>query len=591
MLLDTGDLFIKEFEPGTQEGRYYCEVSVPDGGTVRSRTAVLQRKVVKPELLIPPTNLTVYEGNPAYFYCTPETNVDLEQLEGNRFPGCTNGGRWNKDKCPLNESEEMLFPPDNSLFIKNATLSHPVEFCCNVKMPKCAYLNTVPSRGLTHTPTIALQPKTKTVETGETVVIPCIVKSVPRSEIDWLKPNGKQVKRKSQHRVSVLSDNMLVIKNALTRDSGVYHCKASNTVGQVTMNVTIIVIAVPKVNHTFNDTLRNQTPGPVKIVCPIIEPHYRKSVKKTNATPSFQTVWLKDGTEIKESDSIDILQPSNDTLYIKDAQIMDSGMYQCIVENIYGSNVQTTFRLDVINPSAQGPSRVRDLKLTYIPGNFQLSWSSPEHLGCRTRQCTIQNYSIKILPTFGSDLKGSDDVVGRVTSVYLYSKSRPYLYGSGEYNFEVTAQNSDNFWGQPGRTSSKVLELPKEHDIDIVETTSTSVRITYRLPKDDIASSSCKFCVHYNPTDKYQRSSQCLDPCLGDGPFPEYAKALQTMEIKALKSNTTYRFYAEVTYSTRKALSYWISCTTGLEGKKLLIKLHRNSCSCVSSIDTLILNL
>ena len=42
-LLETGDLFIKKFQAGTHEGRYYCKVSVPHDGTVRSRTAVLQR--------------------------------------------------------------------------------------------------------------------------------------------------------------------------------------------------------------------------------------------------------------------------------------------------------------------------------------------------------------------------------------------------------------------------------------------------------------------------------------------------------------------------------------------------------------------
>ena len=108
-------------------------------------------------------------------------------------------------------------------------------------------------------------------------------------------------------------------------------------------------------NYTFNDTIRVQKSRPVEIVCPIVEPHYRKSIKK--AIPPFQTTWLKNGSEIKESKDIDIL-PTTNTLNITDVQFADSGIYQCVVENVYGSNVQTTFHLTpgqyMTSSSAQG---------------------------------------------------------------------------------------------------------------------------------------------------------------------------------------------------------------------------------------------
>lgn len=43
-ILETGDLFIRNFEEKTKNGTYYCQVSVPHVGVVRSRTAKLQLK-------------------------------------------------------------------------------------------------------------------------------------------------------------------------------------------------------------------------------------------------------------------------------------------------------------------------------------------------------------------------------------------------------------------------------------------------------------------------------------------------------------------------------------------------------------------
>ena len=209
--------------------------------------------VIREELLIPPTNLTVYEGNAAFFYCTPNMNIiDINQEQFRSWlqkqkisksqEGCSNQGLWNKEKCPLQESEELVFLPDNSLFIQNVTSSSPVQFCCTVKKPVCAYLNVLPSKGVRQPPTVALQPKNRTVKEGENIAIPCVVNGVPRPRVDWFKPSGKEVKRNKRHRVHALASNMLMINNASTRDSGVYRCDASNTVGQVTMNVTVIVI-------------------------------------------------------------------------------------------------------------------------------------------------------------------------------------------------------------------------------------------------------------------------------------------------------------------------------------------------------------
>lgn len=95
----------------------------------------------------------------------------------------------------------------------------------------------------------------------------------------------------------------------------------------------IAAVDVPRVKYTFNGTIWVKRMRDAKLQCPIINP----------TLPSLNVTWLVNGTVIDEA-HIDFSLPSPDTLVINDVQFAHEGMYQCLVENDFGS-VQTTFRL------------------------------------------------------------------------------------------------------------------------------------------------------------------------------------------------------------------------------------------------------
>lgn len=94
-------------------------------------------------------------------------------------------------------------------------------------------------------------------------------------------------------------------------------------------------------NYAFDGNiwvLRNQQ---ARLVCPVMKTIYPPSV--STSIPKLHITWLFNGTKITLHDNRQQILSKN-TLIINSTKFVDEGMYQCLVENAYGS-AQTTFRL------------------------------------------------------------------------------------------------------------------------------------------------------------------------------------------------------------------------------------------------------
>ena len=96
--------------------------------------------------------------------------------------------------------------------------------------PFCSYLSDIP--------VVRELPEKQTFAVGDQIILTCEVRGDPEPSVIWTKDGDTNISRaqfKSNNRI-------LVIKNVLAGDKGVYECKPSNVFGE-SSSATVIVIA------------------------------------------------------------------------------------------------------------------------------------------------------------------------------------------------------------------------------------------------------------------------------------------------------------------------------------------------------------
>ncbi|XP_062502437.1 neogenin-like isoform X2 [Corticium candelabrum] len=571
-MLENGDLLISNVDRN-HEGKYYCMVSVDHVGAVRSRTAELKLRNTDNQWLIPPSNITVYEGNAAYFYCLPNFTISRRGLitimpNSTSHVYCGHGlGTWNRDRCQLQDSEQFHFLSDGSLLVRNVSSSkNKYEFCCTVTTrykrkrirgstnyivkrrgigPKCAYLTVKQSSGVKRALNISVTPRNISVHARSDIFIPCIATGVPSPEVVWTNPDGNEVHVNglAKGRLEVIEPGVLKIRESRPSDSGVYRCVARNKHGQKKeVTATVVVSNIPKVKSKFNNTIWILRSKAAELHCPIIAQNY-------HPVASPKITWLVNGTVIQKSlDS----QKSKflllyDKLHITNVEFSDEGMYQCVVENALGSaQTQTSFRVRTIGP----PDAVKNLKFNNVPGDVVLSWS-PGYPGCQTATCSIQSYVVEVLKRGRCTGKCSHRIEGHRTSVQLISGGM--VDSSDEYQIRVSACSALNECGRPvSRSRLIVVSDKKSNDIRIYTSLATAVNISYQLHVPSHMSfvdNSCKVCVYYTgslspPLEFHEWQTKC-HKCRTHLPL-ERQTVEEIVKINDLKPWTEYQVFLKV---------------------------------------------
>lgn len=108
---------------------------------------------------------------------------------------------------------------------------------------KCSILNC--NIVLSVYPTFSKIPNDIEVTAGKTVRLECSAKGEPPPQIAWQKDGGSDFPAARERRMQVMpSDDILMILDVKTTDSGVYFCTARNLAGVIVANATLTILGM-----------------------------------------------------------------------------------------------------------------------------------------------------------------------------------------------------------------------------------------------------------------------------------------------------------------------------------------------------------
>ncbi|XP_043555476.1 hemicentin-1 [Chiloscyllium plagiosum] len=209
-------------------------------------------------------------------------------------------------------------------------------------------------------PTIQV-PNNVTVIPSERAILTCLTLSTVRYNLTWQK-NGADRRLAERHRVQVMRNLSLEIKNVRPSDAGQYNCIAANEGGATLASVFLIVQEPPKVtvypkNQTFTERKE------VRISCSV------------TGYPQPHVVWTHNDMFIMGA-SRHMLSKGG-SLIIRHASQKDSGVYTCLASNPAGTDREASVLTYIEAPKVTvvrkeiliglGDTSVLECKTTGIP--------------------------------------------------------------------------------------------------------------------------------------------------------------------------------------------------------------------------------
>ncbi|KAM8931068.1 hemicentin-1 [Pelodytes ibericus] len=265
------------------------------------------------------------------------------------FPKAT--VKWYKDGQPLDPDDHLTIITDNALHVETSQLSDTGRYTCVAsnlagedEMDFDVIIQVPPSfpkvSGLwlsTDSDIMKGNGEHKEVVINNPLSLYCETNAVPPPTITWYKDG--RVLTSSDKAFILPGGHILQIARAQEEDAGTYTCAAVNEAGKDSLQYNVRVLLPPKFEdgheHLSEDitSLVNTT---VLLNCSV----------KGNPVPRIS--WQKDGQHIEAGEHYQFLSGGN-SLMIVNAQLMDTGRYACIVENMAGS-VQKSFNLNIYVP-------------------------------------------------------------------------------------------------------------------------------------------------------------------------------------------------------------------------------------------------
>ncbi|XP_033122469.1 fibroblast growth factor receptor-like [Anneissia japonica] len=158
------------------------------------------------------------------------------------------------------------------------------------------------------------------IAVGKNLKLRCPTDSSPPPEIVWLK-NGNTNWSLGQH---TIIEDKLKLKGTTLEDSATYTCIVINDFGSVNYTFEVLVkypgkpFYLVEEDHGYMHAVEGED---VTLACPII------------GIPKVKIQWLRSAEQVQENRRITV---SNTELVIMNANMSDTGYYQCIGNNSYG---------------------------------------------------------------------------------------------------------------------------------------------------------------------------------------------------------------------------------------------------------------
>nr|XP_055029793.1 contactin-5 isoform X1 [Misgurnus anguillicaudatus] len=312
-----GNLIIHNASEAIDYGRYQCraENSI---GIVLSRDALLQFAYLGAFNGRTRGAVNVREGQGVVLMCAPPPHSPeiIYSWVFNELPSFV-----------AEDSRRFISQETGNLYISKVQPSDVGSYVCQVK-------NTVTNARVLSPPTpLTLKtdgvmgeyepkieahfPQTVLAAKGVTVRLECFALGNPVPTITWRKMSGN-IPKKARLRKS---QAVLEIPNIQLEDSGSYECKAENTRGGTAYRGHLQVYTLPQWISMINDT-QLDSGEQLRWEC--------RAAGKPR--PTYR--WMRNGETLNPQSRVEMV---NGELIIHKLEQSDSGMYQCIAENKYGS--------------------------------------------------------------------------------------------------------------------------------------------------------------------------------------------------------------------------------------------------------------
>lgn len=205
-------------------GQYACIATNPANNQQVSATARVIIKV-PPRVIVPPGDQAVRIAEKVILNCTVAGDPQPEIL-------------WTKNGRQLALSERIRHLSNGSLVIYDLLSSDAGEYKCiainDAGTSEAQSIITVNSE-----PRFLIEPKSQTVDEGQTVTFDCTADGEPRPDMYWWKETTEV---QTHGRITILPNNSLRIVATQHDDSGLYRCFASNRLGKTFVETILNVV-------------------------------------------------------------------------------------------------------------------------------------------------------------------------------------------------------------------------------------------------------------------------------------------------------------------------------------------------------------
>ncbi|KAL9970473.1 hypothetical protein ACROYT_G022851 [Oculina patagonica] len=260
-----------------------------------------------------------------------------------------NGKSANRPFCELNNKTRQTKPGDFKCK-KGSTYYGSVQVSCidvsrnrngkTVKSGKChpGYNGKQCEK---RRPKVSLSRGPSYVGTNKNVTLPtCHVTSFPPAVITWSKVHGQLLQGRAASK-----DGKLSIMNAQKNDSGLYKCKASNSLGKDSAVTQLVVVELPQFTVSPPVQLKEFTNQNITVPC------------QATGDPKPTITWMKENGQLPSGRS----KVSEDgTLQIWNAKEEDSGIYTCTASSAVMFKASSAKMKLTVSTGVCGPVGVED---------------------------------------------------------------------------------------------------------------------------------------------------------------------------------------------------------------------------------------
>uniref|UniRef100_A0A8C0DZX9 Hemicentin-2 n=1 Tax=Balaenoptera musculus TaxID=9771 RepID=A0A8C0DZX9_BALMU len=188
---------------------------------------------------------------------------------------------------------------------------------------------------------------------GVPASLPCVASGVPTPTVTWTKETNALASRDPHYNVS--KDGTLVIARPSAQDAGAYVCTATNAVGFSSQEMQLSVNTKPRI--LVNGS--RDAEKPLRVTAKASD-EVTLDCEAQGSPPPLVT-WAKDSLPVPPVTDRHRLLPSG-SLHLAQAQVSDSGLYECTASNPAGSAAQYyILRVQVPPQVQQGPRVLKAL--------------------------------------------------------------------------------------------------------------------------------------------------------------------------------------------------------------------------------------